>query len=85
MKVETEFYKMFAILKEVFTEIIEQKLLPPTILQAVITVTHKKSKRFTKMRLIPPYKFALKLLQDVSKSHSSKYLIHQDQTIFIAG
>lgn len=91
-----EFYKKFShklspILKEVFTEIIEQKLLPQTMSHAIITVVHKKGKDPLKCDSYRPislfsndYKILAKILS-VRLNPVMQSIIHQDQTGFIAG
>lgn len=91
-----EFYKMFSgklspTLKEVFKEIIEQKFLPPTMSQAIITVVHKKGKDRLKCDSYRPisllsndYKILAKVLA-VRLNPVMQSIIHQDQTGFMPG
>lgn len=91
-----EFYKTFShklspIFKKVFIEITEQKSLPPTMSQAIITVIHKKGKDPLKCDSYRPisllsndYKILAKILA-ARLNPVIQTLIHQDQTGFIAG
>lgn len=91
-----EFYKKFSpklspILKEVFMEISEQKLLPPTMSQAVITVIHKKGKDRQKCDSYRPISLLsndYKILAKIMAKRLNPVLqsiIHKDQTGYLGG